>query len=432
MNLLVHVVLAAALAFLIPLALIATRHELRKVRARIVEELRSTLFKDQRDLPQLRLVAAQYDEGTDGLGSKGDEEGRDTSQTRQSSLKLWTGALIYVVVCFVGFVGLLMPSRALLEHMQPAFFWTAIGSSQAMLGQAVTVAATAFLGGYVFQLRYLIRATINQELSALAFVRSCLHVVQGVIIAVVAYRALGAGAAGLDEGNPQWFGGAIGIAFLIGYWPDLGLMKIAKGLQVRTKMVDDDAMAVARIIPLEIIDGIDAEIAFRLQESNLYDVQNLAAANPIELFAETPYGLLEIFDWVLQAQLCANVGPKTFGDLKRHGIRTIFDLERAALSRGAPAAYVSALGTVLFRYADEGFRTEFLPSGEAAAASVDPDLVRHGVAVMTDDLHIHRLRSLWRTMVAATADVGESRWLYDIAPVPGELGPERDQREAAE
>jgi hypothetical protein len=49
-------------------------------------------------------------------------------------------------------------------------------------------------------------------------------------------------------------------------------------------------------------------------------------------------------------------------------------------------------------------------------------VVRHAVAVMTDDLHIHRLRSLWRTMLKTTAEGPEPAWLYETDPLPGDPG----------
>jgi hypothetical protein len=194
-----YIVWAALLAALVPLALIATRHELRKVRLRLVEELRTTLFSHAPHLPQLELVSARYRGTTD-----------QTGQTRQALVMIWTGGLFFFAICFVGFLLLLVPRASLLSPTPDfpsitfAFLWTTgADSSVEDLAQAVTIAAVGFLGGYVFQLRYLIRATLNQELGALAFVRATLQILQGMIVALVAYRVLYAtgveGAASLDR-----------------------------------------------------------------------------------------------------------------------------------------------------------------------------------------------------------------------------------------
>lgn len=360
---------------------------------------------------------------------------------REAQLRIWTGATVFFLVCLGGYSLLLTPTPWLISsepdfpRLTFALLWATEREVTTDLAQAITVAGVAFLGGYIFQVRYLVRTTLNQELSALAFVRASVRILQGVIIAVVAFRVLGAslgvdcygenGCAGLSVSQPgstplpdnsTRFALALGVAFVIGYWPDLGLMRLAKALRIRIKYIDDKALADARVVPLEVIDGIDAETAFRLEESNLHDVQNLATANPIQLYVETPFGLLQIFDWVLQAQLCENAGPRTFGELKRVGIRTIFDLERAALACNAPPDYVAALGVILFRNADEGFRLRF---GLPESSTLTADHIRHSVAIILDDLHVHQLRALWRVMMEKTM-TGDQRWLYPTGPLPGE------------
>src|SRR4051812_39662201 len=243
-----YLLLALIAAALVPLALIATRQELRRVRLRLVEELRTTMFKHQPDLPQLELVAARYRASAD-----------ETGKTRQGLVMIWTGAAFFFAVSFVGFVLLLVP-RAWLLSEGPAFpkityslLWT-MKSGQATedLALAVSVAGIAFLGGYVFQLRYLVRATLNQELGALSFVRATLQILQGIVVALVAYRVIYA--VGFDPGAvrpggvafvPSGSGvaAALGAAFVFGLFPNLGLMKIAKFVRVRAKTVDEEAMA---------------------------------------------------------------------------------------------------------------------------------------------------------------------------------------------
>ena len=431
-----YVLLVVFLALLMPAALITTREELRRVRLRVVEELQATFFRSQPNLPQLALVAARYRGGSDDLTTSDTSETDRGSQrrTKHARVKILGGASFFFLVCFLGFLLLMMPTSMLLSET-PVFpqvtyslFWITGEPARDGLEQAVGIAGAAFLGGYVFQLRYLVRATLNQELSALAFVRASLHIVQGIIVAVVAFRALGVGLVDIAPGSDVGYGGSLGLAFLIGYWPNMGLMKIAKFVRAKAKQIDERAMDLARLIPLELIDGIDAETAARLEEANLYDVQNLAAANPIGLYAETPFGLLEIFDWILQAQLCVNVGVPGYGDLKEHGIRTIFDLERAALAAGAPDSYVRAIGGVIFKHTNSDFRTQLGLQGSSASdaapspATLDPEIVRHAVAIMVDDLHIHRLRALWRAMIESTSGVkeGQPPWLYATGPLPGE------------
>lgn len=430
-----HLLLAFILAALLPIALIATGIELRRVRLRIVLDLRDTVFKDLASLPQLDLAIARYDRARE-TATPGTTSGIPPRTGRQDEVKQWAGAAIYMLVCMAGFTLLFDPVQMLLHTpvrapgVGQAIFWLPeprAGQVHDLLHRSASIAGFAFLGGYVFNIRYLIRQTLNQELSALAFVRAALRHLQGVFIAVAAYHF---GATILPDAASTagiTFALSLAVAFVIGYFPDLGLARIAQVARAKIKAIDEHAFEKARIVPLEIIDGIDHEIAFRLQESNLFDVQNLAVANPIELYAETPYPLLQIFDWVLQAQLCLVVGSRAFTELKLHKVRTIFDLERAMLSVGAPEPYLHALAGVLLSDATPRFRSAIgLPADAAAGnvpATAQPLVLRHIVAVMSDDLHIHRLRSLWQAILKATrgaTDDGKPLWLFDVGPLPGD------------
>ena len=83
---------------------------------------------------------------------------------------------------------------------------------------------------------------------------------------------------------------------------------------------------IARSFPLDLVDGIDPSIGFRLSELDIGDVQNLATANPVELFVETPYSFGQIIDWMAQAQLLAEIGPQRFVQARASGIRDIMTL----------------------------------------------------------------------------------------------------------
>ena len=172
----------------------------------------------------------------------------------------------------------------------------------------------------------------------------------------------------------------------------------------------------------DVIDGVDFFIRFRLDESNVSEVQSLATANPLMLFIETPYGLYQTVDWVAQAQLCAVVGLERFLMLRQVNIRTIFDLERAVLGEHTTPAIQALIGGILLaetresrdiaqnggrRFATIGLletpRAEFAEffAAAASAAGLGRDgegrlpSVEHLVRVMIDDLHVHRLRQIW-------------------------------------
>lgn len=453
-----HLLMAAFLAILAPLGLLITRRELLRVRMVIVEELIAIVFKEQRGLPQLELVLARY-----RLESRRSNTGM--RKGRQALANPYIGGFVFALLCFAGFLLLLTPfdlfmttEQLLHPDLGASAFWSfpeyASGDNRdrRTVLRAVSVAGFGFLGGYIFQLGYLTRAALNQELSALTFIRASFRVLVGILLAVTVYRVLGGfiGGAGellsgvdLSPGAPAaplamagsvaafdasaamatsgtvatGFGAALGVAFVTGLFPEGAITNISRRVKVHLKLVSEAALTKAEVIPVEIVDGIDSEAAFRLQESNIYDIQNLAAANPIVLYAETPFGIFESFDWVLQAQLCLVVGIEGFQTLREHKIRTIFDLERAVLSEGAPDDYVCAIGAIVLAGTAQPFKDR-LGLG-AGGAGVRPEVVRHAVAILGDDLHVHRLRILWKALMASTT-AGSNPWLFETPWLPGE------------
>jgi hypothetical protein len=99
---------------------------------------------------------------------------------------------------------------------------------------------------------------------------------------------------------------------------------------------------------------------------------------------------------VLQAQLCLAVGPKTFLELKKYKVRTIFDLEKAVTGAGTDGL-TRMIGTVLYTDADPEVRKCIAAVAADPNAPAQPDAVsiRHAIDVMGDNLHTRRLRQLW-------------------------------------
>ena len=324
---------------------------------------------------------------------------------------LLISAIPYLLFCIIGFLILIEPICALISTdacfgnlIVQALIWiehpgNAIDAAPRLL-EAAAIVGAAFLGGYLFTLRTLLRAVMNFELSPITWLRAAVHILSGSIVALLLYRTLGdtplsdvlqiTATPGTSPLRP-W----LAVAFVAGYVPDFGLSTLVRYLHITyLKNVDGDVMKSVAIIPIEIVDGIDCDVRYRLEETNIVDIQNLATYNPILLFVETPYGLYEAFDWVLRAQLCLAVGPKTFLELKKYKLRTIFDLEKAVTGDGTEGL-TRMIGTVLYTDANPEGR-KFIAAADPNATG-EPDVVsiRRAVTVMGDNLHTQRLRQLW-------------------------------------
>ena len=406
-----HMVAALIAALLFPMTLLFARRRIRDRRQRVIADLSESFFKGVESLPVLDYVRSKYN-----LHHQ-DEPGND-----ETFGALLISALPYLILSWLGFVLLLTPIVHLLPSadrhvslLAPTFFWgDGVGAGPQDLERVGLIIAVSFLGAYLFTAKVMMRAVQNYELSQLIILRCGAQLAAGVISAFVMYRTLYAVAGDVQLGDAtiatmSGVGIWVGLAFFCGYVPDLGFALAARRLRLSVmKSVDSEALKAIPAVPLEILDGINYDVRYRLDEANVADLQNLATANPLLLFVETPYGLYETLDWVLQAQLCLVVGSKRFVQLKQHNIRTVFDLERAVLGDEAPDPMVRMVGGILF-----GEPATARPA--AADGSIDLDSVRYAVMTMLDDLHVHRLRQLWQYIYRQIGSGDTGDWLYRSA-----------------
>jgi hypothetical protein len=149
---------------------------------------------------------------------------------------------------------------------------------------------------------------------------------------------------------------------------------------LRLKRDVPEANAISRSFPLDLIDGIDPSIKFRLNQLEIAEVQNLATANPILLYVEAPYGLLEVIDWMAQAQLLVELGPECFLEARSLGVRDMI----AFLELGQSAGGRQLLASLL------------LPGAEAS----DPTLQVKFDSI-ANKLHVQHLRHWWTVISQA-------------------------------
>jgi len=204
------------------------------------------------------------------------------------------------------------------------------------------IVGAAFLGAYVWSVNYLILRVANFDLTPLDFLRVSGHILLTTLAAGVFRHvvAAGTGAAGLAAAT------VLLVAFLMGLFPSLGLNTLIDRLPAtfRLKRIAPEANEIGRDLPLDLIDGVDSGIKFRLGNYEINDVQNLAMQNPVALYVVTPYSLLEVIDWVAQAQLLIEIGPSGYLRARGKSIRDIHGL----LDTGSTPQGRAVLGPLLF------------------------------------------------------------------------------------
>lgn len=279
--------------------------------------------------------------------------------------------------------------------------------------QTMTIVCFAFFAAYIASIRSFIRAVSNFDLSPLTFFRANIHMICTIVLSVVLWKVAGAGggaaaSSGLLPTQIEKFGGPFGFGIFILAATLFGLhYRLADRILAThwrrglIKLEDHRALDATKVIPLELISGIDQEIRSRLEDHNLLDVQNLAYANPIMLFVETPYGIYQSIDWVAQAQLANAVGVERFLALHRIGIRTIFDLGsvygfcKAFAANGAQHEITTVSGAELriavSRLLIDDTVLEMAQRTDEAVQSAATALV----ALYLQDLAVRRLRQIW-------------------------------------
>jgi hypothetical protein len=194
------------------------------------------------------------------------------------------------------------------------------------LRQSFDVMCFAYLGWYVWTVSVIFSRIITMELVAATYYNALVRLVVAVFVALVFNHiqmiAFSGGTAFIAEA----------VGFGVGLFPDAALVSISKRLRRYLLAADEQPEE----FPLDLIQGISPCRKLRLFEMGMDNCENLASANAVELFLTSNLKLVEVADWIGQAQLVVLVGAKGFLTLQQNGYRTIIDLHRASHSPAGP------------------------------------------------------------------------------------------------
>lgn len=471
------VFMAGAVAALTIFSLLFGRFEIRLRRLRLIRDYIKTFPNTAHSLenaginPSFEFVRSKYsadvnlDFDLPGDTSEVDEQIAQIDATIKATrafgntgdMRLLLGSLTYAAVIFAGFQ-LLFSNIFCNAGGSPcsggAWLSTfvlggnpgtvSVSDNPGLLWSAqniATIACFAFVGAYASSLRYLVRALSVFDLQAFTFIRQAAVTVITVLVTIALYRAVPDPVAKIEEimsGAPAalpainpgvsltWMLLALGFGLLPESATRFAVLRISPWTKW-LKSTDDRFLPWTRIVPLDVIDGIDFFTRFRLEECGINEVQALATYNPIMLHIETPYGIYQAIDWIAQAQLCCVVGLDRFLLLRQFNIRTIFDLERAIIQDAPTRREESAVidqfdafyAGILFapNMALSGIQEEskakFLITQDGVTKEVDAaefanwgrsmfieprsatQAIEHVMMWIGDDLHVRRLRRLW-------------------------------------
>ena len=147
-----------------------------------------------------------------------------------------------------------------------------------------------FLGAYSFILQMLVRRFFQSDLRPAAYANALLRLIVVLILVTALFQVM-------PQDNLR---GAVAIAFLIGFFPLVGMQAMQRFAATALRVV---VPSLSPAYPLNQIDGLSVRYEARLLEEGIEDMQSLATANFVDVILHTrvPVGLL--VDWVDQAHL---------------------------------------------------------------------------------------------------------------------------------
>jgi hypothetical protein len=209
-----------------------------------------------------------------------------------------------------------------------------------------------FLGAYSFIVQDLIRRYFREDLRAAAYIASITRVVF-VPLVILALHGVWPGS----------LNGEASFAFLIGFFPQVGLQALQAAV---ARPLGGLIPSIRSKYPLSELDGLNIWYEARLSEEGIEDMQNLVSASLVDLMLRSRAPIARLTDWIDQAYLCLHLPPAREDGAEKEaasgmrqglrglGIRAATELEAACRDLGDDPAFSSALDHALGVSAGQG------------------------------------------------------------------------------
>lgn len=179
----------------------------------------------------------------------------------------------------------------------------------------------AFLGAYVWSIRYIFVRLMTIDLPPGAFYSVGIRMAFAAFVALVFYYfalALPDKILVVPLPNQTLVKMTPVIAFIAGIFPQRALNYMVEYFKFSAR----DSKKRAHELPLDMLEGITAFHKVRLAEIGIDNVQNLVKASLVELMLKTPYKPRQLIDWMVQGRLCIQFKTDV-NKLREAGVRTI-------------------------------------------------------------------------------------------------------------
>ncbi len=189
------------------------------------------------------------------------------------------------------------------------------------------VIGLAFAGSYIWSIQNLFRRLSTLDLQPSAYYSVGVRIVFSIFVSLMIYYLFleSNGAQQTRVRAPAFLSVLV---FLAGMFPQRGLQYIQEWVRFEPRAQGKQADPT----PLAMIEGLQLFERVRLSEIGIDNAQNLAKSNFIEVLLRTPFSPREIIDWIGQARLYLFFTQEIV-QLRRAGVRTVFDLKKTAGSK---------------------------------------------------------------------------------------------------